>query len=179
MRDHRGSQRVCGPSSCAEVLEPGAPAAPRSHGQPVEVFAVICPESSSSKAPSHYSTPARERARTPLRWSKSAAAIESSATDAAALKPETAFIRVTEVCLGEALAPSFFVTRFWLLYLQTQIEVPTSYADSGVYTFSRVFRASQSIEDVFHSTLPIVMDCALGVNGAILVRSLVLCWRVP
>lgn len=72
----------------------------------------------------------------------------------------------------EVLVSSSFVSGVWLLFLQTQIEVPTSYADSGVYTFSRVFRASQSIEDVFHSTLPIVMDCALGVNGAILVRFL-------
>lgn len=53
---------------------------------------------------------------------------------------------------------------------QTAVEVPTSYADSGVYKFSRVFPANSPLNDVFVATLPIIMDCMHGVNGAILVR---------
>ena len=54
---------------------------------------------------------------------------------------------------------------------QDSVEIPTSYADSGLYRFSRVFSSNYAIEDVYHAALPVVVDCIHGVNGAILVRA--------
>jgi hypothetical protein len=52
---------------------------------------------------------------------------------------------------------------------QDSIEIPTSYADSGLYRFAHVFQPQDSIEKIFQSVLPVVLDCVNGVNGAIVV----------
>ena len=45
----------------------------------------------------------------------------------------------------------------------------TSYADSTLYPFTKVFRAPHLCDDVFQPLLPVVLDCINGVNGAIVV----------
>lgn len=72
---------------------------------------------------------------------------------------------------GLTLARARTVSLLWLFEFppQTEVEVPTSYADSGVYSFTRVFPAHTPTSDVYHAVLPIVIDCASGVSGAVLV----------
>lgn len=60
-----------------------------------------------------------------------------------------------------------------LLARQTTVEIPTSYADSGLYRFSQVFPSTYTNEEVYSAVAPLVAACAEGVNGTILVRC---CW---
>jgi hypothetical protein len=52
---------------------------------------------------------------------------------------------------------------------QATVEVETSYADSGVYKFDRVFDSAFSLEDVYLSVSEVVAAAFNGTTGTIMV----------